>query len=238
MGALYKKELQFYLHNPIGYIVIVLFAVFANFLFVKDIFIVGEASMRPFFTILPWLLMVFIPALTMRVFAEEKRTNTMELLLSLPISEIQIVLAKFFALLTLSAIGLVLTLGLPISMYFLSQSVGSRIYLPEILTGYFGVLLLASSFISLGMFFSTLTDNQVVAFLVTIVSLFFLIIFSTDFVAGFLPLILQNGLNYLSPATHLEPFIKGLIDFRSFFYFLSMSILFLFLTVIDLERRK
>ena len=75
MKALYKKEIQFYLNNPIGYIVIMLFAVFANFLFVKDIFIVGSASLRPFFDILPWLMMVFVPALTMRSLAEEKKNN-------------------------------------------------------------------------------------------------------------------------------------------------------------------
>src|SRR3989344_9699856 len=91
---LYKKELNYYLNNPIGYIVVVLFAVFANFLFVKDIFVIGSVSLRPFFSFLPWLFLVFVPALTMRVLSEEKRINTIEVLLTLPISELQIVLAK------------------------------------------------------------------------------------------------------------------------------------------------
>src|SRR4030065_469479 len=78
MKYLYKKELNYYLNNPIGYIVLVLFAVFANFLFVKDIFIVGSASMRPFFNFLPWLFLIFVPALTMRIISEEKRVNTID----------------------------------------------------------------------------------------------------------------------------------------------------------------
>ena len=95
MKNLYKKELNYYLNNPIGYIVVVLFAVFANFLFVKDIFVIGSASMRPFFSILPWLFLVFIPALSMRTLSEEKRVNSIEILLTLPVSETQVVLAKF-----------------------------------------------------------------------------------------------------------------------------------------------
>src|SRR5438045_3150828 len=100
MKPLYKKELNFYLNNPIGYITIVLFAAIANFLFVKDIFLAGSASMRPFFDLVPWLLLIFIPALAMRSFSEERKSNTLELLLTLPVSETQIVLAKFFALVT------------------------------------------------------------------------------------------------------------------------------------------
>jgi len=237
MKALFKKEIQFYLNNPLGYITLVLFGVFANFMFVKDIFVYGSASMRPFFEILPWLFMIFIPAISMRLFAEERRTNTLELLLSLPISEMQIVIAKFLATLTMTALGLVLTLGLPISMYALTQQAGARIYLPEVFVGYFGQLLLASGFIAISLFYSVKTKNQIVAFLGSVITLFFLIIFSTDFAASALPQILQEVLNYLSPLTQVDNFIKGVLDIRSLFYFISMSVLFLFLTVIDLEKR-
>src|SRR3989344_1559691 len=170
MLTLYKKELNYYLNNPVGYLAIILFAVFANFFFVKDIFVVGSANLRPFFGIVPWLLLVFIPALAMRIISEEKRTNTMEILLTLPISETQIVIAKFLALLTVSGIGLLLTIGLPISL-----SVITKVYLPEILAGYTGGILLAGFYISLSMFFSSQTKNQVVAFLGSALTLFFLL---------------------------------------------------------------
>ena len=237
MKALLKKELSFYLNNPLGYIVIILFSVFANFMFVKDIFVTGSASMRPFFDVLPWLLMVFVPALVMRMIAEEKRTNTMEVLMSLPVSETQIVLSKFFAAWLLTAIGLILTLGLPISMYVLTGQVGGRIYLPEVFVGYIGELFVAAAFISISLFFSSLTKNQIVAFLASIVTIFFLVIFSTEFASSIIPPVLESGLNYLSPVVQLSGFSKGLIDVRALFYFISFTSLFLFLTVVDLERR-
>lgn len=233
MKHLYKKELNFYLNNPVGYIVVVLFAIFANFLFVKDIFLIGSASMRPFFATIPWLLMVFIPALTMRSLSEEKRTNSIEILLSLPLSETEIVLAKFFALLSFLVIGLGLTVGLPISLMSLT-----RIYLPEVFVGYLGVVLIGMSFISIGLFFSARTKNQVVAFLLSIIITFFLLVLSTEFTASVLPKFIQDFFSYFSPVYHLQNFIKGVVDIRSLFYFISLMMVFLFLTVIELEKRN
>lgn len=233
MKHLYKKELSYYLNNPIGYIVVVLFAVFANFLFAKDLFLVGSASMRPFFSFLPWLLMIFVPALTMRTLAEEKKTNTLEVLLTLPVSETQIILAKFWAFITLVGLAFILTIALPISLGFLT-----KMYLPEIFIGYLGSLMLAASFIGLSMFFSGQTKNQVIAFLASVLTIFILLVLATDFTASILPKIIQDFLNYFSPSYHLQNFIKGVIDLRSLFYFLSLNILFLFLTVIDLKKRK
>lgn len=233
MFTLYKKELNYYLNNPIGYIIVVLFAVFANFLFVKDIFVVGSASMRGFFGIVPWLFLIFIPALTMRVFSEEKRVNTIEVLLTLPVSETQIVFSKFLALLTLVSGALILTSGLPLSLAFLT-----KIYLPEILVGYIGLFFLASFFISLSMFFSSQTKNQVVALLVSVIILFLTLVLSTDYLSTILPKFLQDFLVYFAPLFHLQNFTKGIIDLRSLFYFIGVTILFLFLTVVDLEKRK
>lgn len=237
MFPLYKKELRYYLNNPIGYIILVLFAVFANFLFLKDIFLVNSASMRPFFSLIPWLLMIFVPAISMRALAEEKKSNTIEGLLTLPISEIQIVLAKFFSLVTLVAIGLTLTFGLPVSLYIMTRSFMTPIYLPEVFIGYIGILLLASLFISISLFFSSQTKNQVVAFLYSTLFLFVLLVLATDFI-GFLPKVAQDAISYFSPLMQLQNFIKGLIDIRSLVYFVSFSMLFLFLTVIDLEKRE
>ncbi len=238
MKPLFKKELQFYLNNPIGYITIILFAVFANFLFVKDIFIVGVASMRQFFETLPWLLMIFIPAVAMRTFADEKKNNTIDILLSLPISELQIVLSKFAAVLVVTSLGLVLTLGLPISLYVLTREFGSNVYIPEIIVGYLGVLMLSAVFVAVSLFYSSQTKNQVIAFLLSAVTLFFLIVFSGDFVASVVPPIVQEFLSYLSPITHIRGFIKGVIDVRSLYYFISFTVIFLFLTVVDLEKRQ
>lgn len=233
MISIYKKELGYYLNSPIGYIIAILFGIFANFLFVKDMFVVGSASMRSFFTLIPWLFVIFIPALSMRSIAEEKRNNTLERLLTLPISEAEIVIGKFLALMTLLAIGLVLTLGLPISLSFLS-----RLYLPEILVGYLGLLFFGALCIGVSLYFSTQTKNQAVAFLTAGIVLFLLTILSTDFLAATLPKFIQDFLSYFGPLYHLENFIKGVVDLRSVFYFVSFSLAFLLLTIIDLEKRK
>lgn len=232
MKALYWKELGSYLNNPLGYIVVILFAVFANFLFTRDIFAVGSASMRPFFDFLPWLMMIFIPALTMRSLSEEKRANTIETLLTLPISETQIVLAKFLALLTMVVIALALTLTLPVSLSFLST-----MYLPEVIMGYIGAVALGALFVSISMLFSSLTKNQVVAFLTSVLALFFVIILSGDMLATIVPRAILDVLTVFSPTTHFYTFVKGLLDLRAVVYMISFTALFLGLTVIDLEKR-
>lgn len=233
MLALYKKELNYYLNNPIGYIIICLFGVFANFMFVKDIFVVGSASMRSFFAFVPWLFMIFIPAISMRSFAEERRANTIEVLLTLPISETQIVFAKFLALITVSSIALLLTLGLPVSLSFLS-----KLYFPEILVGYIGCIMLSGALISLSMFFSAQTKNQVVAFLASVVTTFLMLVVATDITGSVLPRVIQDFFSFVAPTLHFSNFIKGVIDLRSIVYFSGFITVFLFLTVATIEKRE
>lgn len=232
MFTLYKKELKYYLNNPIGYIIVILFAVFSNFLFVKDIFVVGSASMRPFFNLLPWLFLIFVPALTMRIISEERKNNTIEVILTLPVSETQIVLSKFFALSTLIGIALLLTMGLSISLFFLT-----KFYIPEIIISYIGSLLLAGVFIGITMFFSSQTKNQVVAFLASVITLFALLVLGTDFMATIFPKTILDFLNYFTPQYHLANFVKGVVDMRSIIYFVTLISMTLFLTIVSLEKR-
>jgi ABC-2 type transport system permease protein len=233
MLTLLKKELSYYFNNPIGYIVAILFAIFANFLFIKDIFLRGDSSMRPFFDILPWLFLVFIPALTMRIFSEEKRTNTIEVLLTLPITETNVAIAKLIALLTFSVFAMLLTLLIPATLKLVGKP-----YLPEIGVAYVGAFLLSASFISVSMFFSSLTKNQIVAFLCSVITIFLLIVLGGDFLASFIPRFILESISSFSPLYHYDNFLKGLVDLRSVVYFFSLMILFIFLTVINLEKRE
>ncbi|MGB9883023.1 MAG: ABC transporter permease [Microgenomates group bacterium] len=233
MKNLLKKELDFYLNNPLGYIVIVLFSVFINFFFVKDVFVSSIVSVRPLFNYLPWFLLIFIPVVSMRIFAEEKRLNTIEVLLTLPINEKTIVLAKFFALLILYFISLLLTFGLVIFLFFFS-----KLSLVEVAVGYLGELLFGAALISLSTFISNKTKNQLVAFFISVLANFFLIVLASDFMASVLPRIVIDNLIYFSPVYHLENFIKGIIDLKSLVYFLSFISLFLFLTINDLKKRQ
>jgi ABC-2 type transport system permease protein len=232
INPLFKKELAFYFNNPIGYVVAILFAMFANFLFIKDLFLKGDSSMRSFFEVIPWLTLIFIPALTMRIFAEEKRTNTLETLITLPIYETTIVLAKFLALISFTLITLLLTISIPISLSTLGKIVVS-----EIIVSYIGVIFLSMALISLAMYFSSTTKNQVLAFLFTVVIGFLLMMVGSDFLSTVLPNFIQEWLLFLSPIYHYENFLKGVIDIRSIGYFLSFSLTFIFLTIINLEKR-
>ncbi|GAB4218768.1 MAG: ABC transporter permease subunit [Candidatus Microgenomates bacterium] len=233
MKTLLKKELDFYLNNPIGYIVIVLFSVFVNFFYIKDIFTSSVVSVKPLFNILPWFLLIFISALSMRIFSEEKRLNTIEVLLTLPVSETAIVLAKFFALIILYVISLVLTLGFVVFLFIFS-----KLSITEVLVGYLGELLFGASLLSLSIFISNKTKNQLIAFFVSIIVLFFLIVLSSEFMGSVLPRIIIDNLIYFSPVYHLQNFVNGVINLKSLVYFLSFIFVFLFLTIIDLKKRE
>lgn len=232
MLTLFKKEILFYFNNPIGYIVSILFALFANFLFIKDLFLRGDSSMRSFFDLLPWLLIIFIPALGMRVFAEEKRTNTIELLLSLPISEFSLVTAKFLGLVFFGSVSLALTFSLPILLSIIGKPA-----LSEIIVSYSGSVLLLATFSALSLFFSSVTKNQIIAFLFSTVALFFLILLGTDFFATVIPHFISEYIVGLSPLNHYDSFLKGLVDIRAVFYFISFIVLFIFMTIISIEKR-
>jgi len=233
MKGFFKKEINYYLNNPIGYIVIILFSVFVNFFFVKDIFVSSVTSVKPLFNLLPWFLLIFIPALSMRIFSEEKRSNTIEILLTLPIKEEQVVFSKFFSLLVLYFLSLLLTFGFVIFLFLFS-----KLYLPEVLVGYFGEILFGASLIAFSLYISNKTKNQIVAFLISVLSIFLFLVLSSDFVASVVPRIIIDNLIYFSPVYHLQNFVNGVIDFRSLIYFLSFIGLFLELTIIDLKKRS
>lgn len=233
MKAIYKKELGHFFNNPLGFIVVVLFALFSNFLFIKDIFSFGSASMRPFFVTTGWLLSIFIPALAMRSFAEEKRTNTLETLLTLPVRERDIVFGKLLAIMTVIGIALGLTLALPVALAFVSS-----LYFPEVLMGYIGLFLMSTAFTAIAVFFSLKTNNQIVAFFISALVLFLLIAFSSDFVASFVPRSISDIVVFAMPLTHLNPFMKGILDIRSVVYFLTLTGLLTYISASELEERS
>jgi ABC-2 type transport system permease protein len=238
MFALIKKELGHYFNNPFGYITVILFGVFANFLFVKDIFVVGTVSMRGFFESLPWLAMIFVPAVAMRALSEEKRGNTLEILHTLPITEVQIVAAKFVAVVVVTSVGLCLTFGLPISLNAVGAGAGSQLHLPEVFVAYVGAIAYFKMAGAISLFFSGMTKNQVVAFLSAVLVLFFANVIGTEFVATALPKFAQDLFSILSPINQLGYFYRGLLDLRAVFYFASVTAVFLLMTVIDLRKRE
>lgn len=232
MKALYKKELMQILNSPVGYSVPIVFALFLGYLFMKDVFVIGSASLKPFFGVAPWLLFILIPALSMRSLSEEKRSNTIEVLLTLPISESSIVLAKLLSLFTITALTLGLTLSIPLVLGFISS-----LYIPEIIVGYIGLLLLSLLYLSFSLFVSAKVANQIASFSLSVLVLFLMTTLSSDFLANILPKTIQDVLIFGSPLLHLDNFVKGIIDLRSLTYFILLIVLFFKLTVIELHKR-
>ncbi|HQV01799.1 MAG: gliding motility-associated ABC transporter permease subunit GldF [Bacteroidia bacterium] len=243
MFALIRKEINGFLNSLIGYVVILVFLITISlFLWVFpdsefNILSNGYASLEPLFTITPWVYMFLIPAITMRLFAEEKKTGTLELLITRPLTELQIVFAKYIAGVILVFISLLPTLVYYVTVYQLGLTIGN---MDSAATwgSYLGLLLLGACFVAMGVFASALTDNQVIAFIISLfLCLFFYIGFdrisAMAFTGALSQLIYQTGIY-----AHYVSMSRGVIDTRDLVYFLSLIALFIVLTRTIIESRK
>ncbi len=240
MEALLFREIKSFFGSPIGYLVIAIFLILNGlFLWIFDgeynILNSGFADLSPFFTISPWILIFLIPAVTMRSFSDEMKQGTLELLLTKPLSIWQIVNGKFFGAVLLIVFAIIPTfiyiyiissLGMPEGNLDMGSTIGS----------YFGLLFLISGYSAIGIFTSTLSDNQIVAFLLA-VFLCFIFYFGFDGIATYLPSI-ENFISNLGMNSHFKSMSRGVIDTRDLLYFVSITILFLSLTVFKLKSLK
>ena len=230
-----KKELKSYFNSPIAYIVVVTFLVFSSIwvFFLQTFFASNIASLRDFFSVIPIVFIIVMPALTMRSWAEEKKLGTMEVLMTLPFQESTLVIGKFLAALTLLVIMIALTLPLPL----LLSRFGDFDW-GEILGQYIGVLLLGAAGISVGLFVSSLMANQISSFLISLfVLLVFTLISQVNRVFA-LPPWAAEVVNFVSLGHHFSNFQRGLIDTRDLLYYGIVSALFLYLNTKTLVFRK
>jgi len=227
------KELKSYFLSPIAYIFIIVFLAITNFLFFQTFFINNQAEMRGYFEFLPYIYLIFVPAITMRSWAEEKRNKTIELLLTLPLKDTQIVAGKFFAALAFLTITLSCSITVPITIAILGNP-----DMGVIIGSYIGAILLGAAYISIGMWISSLTENQIVALIggVVVITLFLLV--GHPLVLNFVPSNLVPLLSFLGLATHFDSICRGIIDSRDVIYYLTIIAFFLFLNVQSLESRK
>lgn len=230
MKAIYLKELYAFFGSLIGYLVIGVFLILSGlFLFVFDgefnLLNAGYADLQTFFNLTPWIMLFLIPALTMKSFADEQKTGTIELLLTMPFKDYQITLGKFFSALTLVVIAFLPTI---IYVYIINQYslFENPVDFGVIYGSYFGLIFLVSAYISIGLFCSALNSNQIVAFILTILVCFF-IFYGFEALSSFESL---QWLSFLSMKSHYDSINKGVIDTRDLVYFLSISALFLVAT--------
>ena len=230
-----KRELRSFFNSLMAYIMIVMFLGFSGFftwLSGSDIFMVNQATLQSFFGITFWTLFFFIPAVTMGLLAEERKSGTIELLVTKPISDWQIIIGKFLSAFLLICITLALTLP-----YYITVASIGKIDHGAVWMGYLGLLMMSASYISIGIFASSVTNNQIVAFLMALfIGIFFQLIFGiTGNTAGGW---LGSILNYLSLSTHYESMARGVIDSKDIFYFLSIIFAGLIGTELTLSKRN
>ena len=230
-----KRELRSFFDSLLAYIMIIAFLVFTGlftWMIGQTVFLMKQASLQSFFGVSYWALFIFIPALTMKLIAEERSSGTLELILTKPVSDAQLVMGKFLAVLILVILSLILT----IPYYITVASIGPIDHGATLL-GYLGLLLMSSAYISIGLFASSITGNQIISFLLALfIGIFIHLIF--DVISRYFPGFIGNTLNYLSLSTHYESLTRGVIDSKDLIYFASLVLLGLFGAEMMIGRRN
>ena len=226
-----RKEFLDYFVSPIAYIVIAIFLLVTGWFFFSTFFLYDQASLRHFFNLLPIIFAFVIPAVTMRLFSEELNVGSYETLLTLPVTYRDIVLGKFLAASGFVAAMLVPTLLYPITVAFLGQ-----LDWGPVIGGYVGTLLLGSAYAAVGLFASSLTRNQIIAFIVGLAICFTLTLI--DKMLFFFPRFILGVISYLGASSHFQNIAKGVIDSRDILYFLSVIFIGLYATDLAMKEKK
>ncbi len=229
---IFKKEYKAYFVSPIAYIVIFVFLIIVGWLFFSTFFLDRQASLTRLFTLLPITFAFIIPAVTMRLFSEEINIGSYELLHTLPVSNQEIIIGKFLA-----AVAFVGVMMSPTIVYALSTAFLGELDWGPVIGGYLGAILLGAAFCAIGLMASSLTRNQVVAFIISMAICFSLTLMM-DFVLFFLPNSIVGFFQYLSANFHFQNIAKGMVDSRDLLYFFSVIFLSLYGTGLILQEKR
>lgn len=229
--AILKRELKAYFYSPIAYVVYALFLVLSGFFFSLLLFSSRQATLQPLMYNIVVTLLFFAPLLTMKLFAEERKLGTLEMLMTKPVRDFEVVLGKFLAAFSFYMLMLVTTLVyVGVVIRFGSPDIG------PIVTGYVGLLFVGAAFIALGTFASTLTENQIIAAVITFsLSLLFWIL---NWLSGNFGLPSESIFSQISLSFHFDDFVKGVVDWRSVVFYASFIFFWIFATVKSIEVRK
>ncbi|MBS1260926.1 MAG: hypothetical protein MAG453_00242 [Calditrichaeota bacterium] len=231
IGAVWRREMRSYFANPTAYIVLAVFLLITGWFFTLNLFKENLAHLRSIFDILPFLLVVFAPAISMRLISEERKSGTLELLVTMPVRDFDVIFGKFLAAFVLYAVALVLTFVYPFTIIVLGDApVGS------IAAGYIGLLLLGAGYLGVGLLGSALTESQIVAFILSFAVSAALAVLV--FAAIVIPPPLADIIQYLSTTYHFQNIARGVLDSRDVIYFLSLIFLVLLLASRAMTQRK
>jgi ABC-2 type transport system permease protein len=231
VSHIFQKEFKAYFVSPIAYIVIAIFLLVTGWFFFTPFFLFNQANLRSFFALLPIVFSFVVPAVTMRLFSEELNVGSYEILLTMPVTILDIVLGKFLASMVFVAAMLLPTLAYPITVSLLGQ-----LDWGPVVGGYMGAVLLGGAFSAIGLFASSLTRNQIIAFITGMAICFGLTLI--DKMLFFLPPSLVGILGYLGADFHFQNISKGIVDSRDILYFLSVCFVGLYGTHVAMQEKR
>jgi ABC-2 type transport system permease protein len=229
--AIFRRELRSFFNSAIAYVVIVVFLAIIGWFHTSNLFLANIATLRLMFEMVPAVFLFVIPAITMRLLSEEKKSGTIELLTTKPLHDAEIVLGKFLAAWALIGVALLLTL-----VYYITIAMLGKIDNGPVIGGYCGLMLMAGVYVAVGLFASSLTENQVIAFIIGFVFVF--ILFMLDKVLIYIPESIASVVEFLGIDYHFGNITRGVIDTRDVIYFLSLLGFMVYMTVLSLGRRK
>ncbi len=230
---IFKRELRSYFNSPVAYVVIVVFLAILGWFFGSNLFLNNVASLYIIFDspLVKILFLVIAPAITMRLLAEETKSGTIELLTTKPIKDVEIILGKFLAAWVVLGAAL-----FPTFLYVIIMALLGSIDIGQVISGYVGLMLMGGVFVALGVLASSLTDNQIVAFIMGFIFTF--ILFMLDKILPYLPAFMASTLEFLGVDFHYSSIARGVIDSRNIIYFASILTFSLMMATVSLERRK
>lgn len=237
--SIFKRELYGYFSTPVAYVFIVIFLFLTGVFtfYVGAFYERNQADLEPFFRFHPWLYLFLIPAIAMRLWSEERKSGTIELLMTLPVTVLDAVLGKFLAAWCFTGLALALTFPIWITVNYLGTPDNT-----VIIASYIGSLLMAGGFLAIGSCISALSKSQVIAFVISVVICFLFILAGfplvVDFFRGWAPQALTDAIASLSFLTHFDSIKKGVIDFRDLFYFASLICIWLYANIVIVQAKK
>ncbi|MDB9884087.1 MAG: ABC transporter permease [Fidelibacterota bacterium] len=227
-----RREIQSFFNSPMAYIFLVIFAIVSGYFFTNTFFLFGQSDLRVLFDMIPLVYLFFIPAVSMGLIARENNIGTMETISTMPLNTYEFVIGKFLAGLSLIMLGLFAT-----SIHFITLvAVGTNVDYGAIFSGYLGLALMGATFTSIGIYASSVTENQVVAFIIGVFLV--LVFYMLDKTLVFAPQSIVGIIQFLAVDYHLSNISRGVIDSRNIIYFLSMIGFFIYLTIQTLEVRR
>ena len=229
---IFRREIQSFFNSPMAYIFLVIFAIVSGYFFTNTFFLFGQSDLRVLFDMIPLVYLFFIPAVSMGLIARENNIGTMETISTLPLSTFEFVIGKFLAGFCLIMLGLLATLIHFITLVY----VGTNVDYGAIFSGYLGFALMGGTFTAIGIYASSVTDNQVVAFIIGVFLV--LVFYMLDKTLVFAPQSIVGIIQFLAVDYHLSNISRGVIDSRNIIYFLSMIGFFIYLTIQTLEVRR